>query len=178
MSAGRPSPPDCRDRPDQPPEVVRSPAREADFHPALSVVITTYQRARFLGELMERLQSQGLSKDAFEVVLVDNGSADDTWATLSKLIASTALQATAISLSVNRGPGGGRNVGVTFARAPLLVFTDDDCLPAPGWLAGLLAGFESGGDIVQGRVAPDPDGMTNIGPWDHTIDIGCQTVWF
>jgi glycosyltransferase involved in cell wall biosynthesis len=127
---------------------------------------------------MESLESQELSKDAFEVVLVDNGSGDDTWSRLSKLIASTALQATAISLSVNRGPGGGRNVGVEFARAPLLVFTDDDCLPTPGWLEGLLAGFESGADIVQGRVAPDPEGITDIGPWDHTIDIGCQTVWF
>ena len=54
-----------------------------------------------------------------------------------------------------RGPAAARNTGWRAARAPLVAFTDDDCVPTPQWLqAGLEAGRPD--TIVQGVTQPDP----------------------
>ncbi|MDQ3741612.1 MAG: hypothetical protein M3389_11795, partial [Actinomycetota bacterium] len=54
-----------------------------------------------------------------------------------------------------------------------VAFTDDDCTPSPGWLAGLLeAGAGEERVVVQGRVEPLPDQRHLLGPLSHTIEIG------
>ena len=55
-------------------------------------------------------------------------------------------------------PPGGR------PTADLIVFTDDDCRPPPGWLAALVARRASPGAIVQGATQPDPD---ELGVFHH-----------
>ena len=52
------------------------------------------------------------------------------------------------------GPGLARNRGVELARAPILAFTDADCLPEPGWAAAILARFaaDPGLAILGGEV--------------------------
>jgi GT2 family glycosyltransferase len=53
----------------------------------------------------------------------------------------------------------------------VIVFTDDDCVPQPGWLAALLAGIERGADIVQGRTEPDPARIAEHGPFGRTMKV-------
>ncbi|MTV24579.1 glycosyltransferase family 2 protein [Nitriliruptoraceae bacterium ZYF776] len=160
-------------------EVRSSPSFDAGPVPAVSVVIATYGRSGYLAELFARLADQDLAPEAFEVVVVDNGSTDDTWPVLSDLVATSPLRTRAVRLPVNRGPAGGRNAGAAHARAPVLAVTDDDCLPTPAWLPGIVAAFEDAEVVVaQGRVEPDPATRDAAGPWDHTIWVVEATPLF
>ena len=136
--------------------------------------VPTYGRSGFLLTLVERLEAQTLAKERFEVVVVDNGSTDDTWSCLLDVVDRSPLRIVALRLPVNRGPAGARNAAVAASRAPLLAFTDDDCLPEPGWLAALLAPFAHA-DVVQGRTEPD---HVATGVWDRTIRIVSPTPLF
>ncbi len=136
----------------------------------VAVHVPTFNRPQFVPTLVERLESQTLAPGRFEVVIVDNGSDDETWSVLCDLVARTPLAMTAVHLPVNRGPAGARNVAVLASRAPLLAFTDDDCLPEPGWLEALVDAARDGADLVQGRTEPDPTG-TGVGAWARTIRI-------
>jgi glycosyltransferase involved in cell wall biosynthesis len=130
-----------------------------------AVVVSTYNRAGYLRELVECLHAQTLPRDQFEIMIVDNGSAEPVPATLR--------------LEHNRGPGGGRNAGVAATSAPIVVFTDDDCLPTPTWLEHLLAVFDDPDVVVvQGRVDPDPATRDQMGPFDHTISVHGATPFF
>jgi glycosyltransferase involved in cell wall biosynthesis len=146
--------------------------------PGISVVVSTYRRPEFLDELIKALTNQTLDHKHYEVIVVDNGSGDDTWLTLKDLVRSTSARMTVTSLATNRGPGGGRNHGISFVRAPLMLITDDDCLPTPGWLEAMKAAFEAGGDVLQGFVDSDPSDRAGAGPWTHTKVINQPTPFF
>jgi glycosyltransferase involved in cell wall biosynthesis len=146
--------------------------------PSIAALVTTYGRASFLPELLDALEAQDLPLHELEVILVDNGSGDDTWEVLSKLVATTELRATALRVDRNHGPAPGRNAGAAEVRAPLLAITDDDCLPTPGWLRHVRLAFRGGADVVQGAVLPDPATVEAMGPWDHTIRVTRPTPFF
>ena len=83
-----------------------------------------------------------------------------------------------------QGAAKNRNLGWRATRAPFVAFTDDDCRPAPGWAAALLAAAErSPGTFFQGRTEPDPEevhllwglarSMYIVGdsPWHETCNM-------
>lgn len=142
----------------------------------MAVHVPTYDRCGFLPMLVERLAAQTLAPERFEVVVVDNGSHDDTWDVLRGLVEGSALRIAARRLPANRGPAGARNAAVATSRAPLLAFTDDDCLPEPGWLEALLAAADAA-DLVQGRTEPDRS-LPPAGAWARTIRIAGPTPLF
>ncbi len=146
--------------------------------PTIAALVTTFGRRPFLADLLRALEAQDLPPAEFEVVLVDNGSADGTWDAMVGLLQDTPLRAVALRMDLNRGPAPGRNAGAGEVRAPLLAITDDDCLPTPGWLRHVRLAFASGADVVQGAVQPDPAGVTGMGPWDHTIRVNRPTPFF
>lgn len=146
--------------------------------PAIAALVTTYGRAGFLKELVACLEAQDLPDDEVELVLVDNGSTDDTWSTLSALVAASPRRALALRLDRNAGPAPGRNAGAREVRAPLLAITDDDCLPTPRWLREMRRAFDTGADVVQGAVLPDPADLPGMGPWDHTKWVRRPTPFY
>lgn len=148
--------------------------------PDVSVVVSTYQRAPRLASLFRALEAQTLERSRFEVVIVDDGSRDDTPAVLAHLAASTALRVNVVTQPRNRGRAVGRNTGVTAAQSPVIAFTDDDCAPAPAWLAAGLARAAAGvADIVVGRTEPNPDQAGNTGPFSRTqkVDEASGTLY-
>jgi GT2 family glycosyltransferase len=155
-------------RPHEPAEWVESSTWAAAL-PAVSVIVPTHDRASLLPELIGALEHQG-SADPFEVVVVDDASSDDTWRALNDIAAGTTLPFRAARLAANAGPAVARNVAASLARAPLLAFTDDDCLPARDWIEALAEGFRIG-DIVQGRTLPYPPEAENAGPWARSVWI-------
>src|SRR5438093_9901845 len=104
--------------------------------PIVSVVVPTRQRAPLLSRLVAALEVQA-DVGAFEVIVVDDASADGTGTALERLASAASIPVRAVRLAARRGPAGARNVGWRLARAPLVAFTDDDCVPQPGWLAAL-----------------------------------------
>ncbi len=156
-------------------------ASSATWHgaePSIAALISTYQRPGFLPELIAALEAQDLPFDAYEVVVVDNGSADHTWDELTELVAATSMRAVVVRLDTNHGPASGRNAGAAHVRAPLIAITDDDCLPTPGWLRNVKLAFAGGAEVVQGAVHGDPAGIGSMAPWDHTIWVTSPTPFF
>lgn len=108
----------------------------------------------------------------WEVILVDDGSSDDTVA-VARAAGSSRLRVVA-----GRGTGAAdaRNLGVAEARAALLAFTDSDCAPTPGWLAAGVRALSDGYDLAQGRVLPDPSAP--LGPFDRTLWVESARGFF
>jgi hypothetical protein len=121
----------------------------------VSVVVPTHHRPARLARLLEGLRRQDLSADAFEVIVVADGSPAQTISLLEREHARGGLDLRVLTHPTPRGPGAARNTAWRAARAPLVAFTDDDCVPTPGWLA---AGLAAAGPrrIVQGITLPDP----------------------
>ncbi|MCU1450961.1 MAG: glycosyl transferase family 2 [Acidimicrobiales bacterium] len=135
--------------------------------PVVSVVVPTRNRAILLGGLVTALEHQRLA-DPFEVVIVDDGSTDGTWSELQRLQAGSSLTIVLQHLERQGGPARARNVGWRAAAAPLVAFTDDDCVPQAEWLSRLVAGLASV-DLVQGCTVPNPDHAAATGPFSRTV---------
>lgn len=114
----------------------RAPWSGAVGRPELSVVIPTRDRCRLLDLALASLASQDGVEGRIEVVVVDDGSTDDTEAVCRDW-------SRRMPLVFFRAPAGGisaaKNVGVEAATAPLLLFFDDDDVAAPDLVAVHLA---------------------------------------
>jgi glycosyltransferase involved in cell wall biosynthesis len=123
--------------------------------------------------LVSALEAQ--SAVGFEVVFVDDGSHDDTWRQLVGLAGSTTIPLLALRIAGTGGPSIPRNTGVLHARAPVLIFTDDDCLPEPQWITSVLEAIKDGASLVRGPVRPVEG---KHGAWDRSIEVAGPTPWF
>jgi glycosyltransferase involved in cell wall biosynthesis len=136
-------------------------------HPRVSVVIPAWNASDTLGRALAALAAQDLA-EPYEVVVVDNGSDDATGA-----LAEAAPGPVRVVRRAHGLAGEARDDGVAAARGELLAFTDADCFPEPGWLAAGLAALDRGGDLVQGRVVPDP--AARMAPFDRSLWVGSDT---
>jgi GT2 family glycosyltransferase len=136
--------------------------------PAITVVVPTYRRAALLPRLVTALERPDIDVD-IEVVIVDNDSPDDTAQVLRRLQSQTSL-ALEIRIAHRRGPGAARNVGWHAARAPLIAFIDDDCVPTATWLRELAAVLTRT-SVAVGRTIPDPAQASSLGPFSRTLSV-------
>lgn len=135
-------------------------------------MFATHNRAERLRALLLSLRDQTIGTARFEVVVVDDGSSDETPQVLQAEGAAGVLSIRALRHERPRGPAAARNTGWRAARAPLIAFTDDDCRPTPGWLeAGLAAMDGSDHRVVQGRTDPDPVESDRDGPFARTLRV-------
>jgi glycosyltransferase involved in cell wall biosynthesis len=149
-----------------------SPGLDAGARPQVSVVVSTRDRGPFLAGLLAALEAQTVDARHFEVIVVDDGSTDDTWPVLAKAAATTGHRVLALQLEASVGQGPGRNAALARARGDVVAFTDDDCLPPPQWLERLTAPLRDDGSaqlVVQGRVVPTPERPADAGRWARTV---------
>lgn len=126
----------------------------------ISVIIPARDAAATLGVALDAL---GREPGEPEIVVVDNGSRDDT------ARVAEAAGVTVVRRARGDGPGAARNAGIAAAGGEHLALLDADCMPAPGWLAAGGAALAAGAELVQGRVAPDP--AATPGPFDRTLYV-------
>ena len=120
----------------------------------IAVIVPTRNRPDSLSRCVDALDRQTVIPQ-LDVVVVDDGS-DDRAAVATAVAASR--RARLIRFDRPRGPAAARNAGVRAANAEILLFTDDDCVPAPDWAARLAAAVEHGADVVAGvTVNGSPD---------------------
>jgi GT2 family glycosyltransferase len=151
------------------------PKHHSAVDASVAVVVPTHNRASRLARLVRSLEEQELRPA--EVIVVDDGSGDDTPAVLAALVASTPLPLAVIRIEAPAGPAVARNRGWRAASAPLVAFTDDDCRPSAAWLARSVAALESSPrvGIVQGAVRP---ASAERNRWDATREIVGPTAYF
>lgn len=111
--------------------------------PAAAIIIPHYNDVARLRRCLAALMPQIDSR--FEVVVVDNGSIEDLGPV------RRAHPDLRIVSEPQKGAANARNRGVAETSAPLLLFLDCDCVPAPDWLAAALVAATKG-DLVGGRV--------------------------
>ncbi len=129
------------------PDLPPAPAGEAA--PLLcSVIIPVYNGAGFLSRALDALAAQTLAPASFEIILVDDGSTDDTAQVIRNWQRAHPAYVVRVLTQRNSGQGAARNYGAREARAPILLFTDADCVPVPGWAAAFL-------EAIRGPDAPD-----------------------
>jgi GT2 family glycosyltransferase len=117
----------------------------ASTRPDVSVVVPTYRRFEALCQLMKRLEGQ-VQAPPFELIIVDDGSPEGprAWPDLR----STPLPVR-ILRQANQGPAAARNRALRDARAELVLFLNDDAVPAADLVARHAAQWENGsGDAV------------------------------
>ena len=98
--------------------------------PAISVIITTFNRANFLPETIDSILAQSFQN--FELIVVDDGSTDNTREAVRRY--GSRVQ---YIYQPNRGPAAARNFGVQHAKGPWIAFQDSDDLSLPDHLESL-----------------------------------------
>lgn len=138
----------------------------------LSVIIPTRNRDSLLEETLHSLIGQTLPPQQYEIIIVDNGSIDDTKKVINKFEKKLpGLR----SFYVNKpGLHNGRHKGMLVARNNILVFADDDIEASPLWLASIQDAFQDkqvamvgGNNYPQYKQSP-PEWLINM--WEQSYN--------
>ena len=126
----------------------------------LSVVIPTYNRRAQLHRVLVALAAQTATR--FEVIVIADGSTDGTAEYLNSRQVPLGIK---VVLQSNAGPAAARNKGVLCARGEIVLFLDDDVVPAHDLVARHIAAQESAlhESVVIGPML-DPTGF-KMSPW-------------
>ena len=135
----------------QAPHVHAGPLRAA---PSVSVVVCSYNGAATLEECLRSLVK--LDYPDYEVILVDDGSTDNTREIAAKFPAVKCVR------QENRGLSAARNRGAELARGQIVAYTDSDCVADELWLHYLVQAMQDQGvDAIGGpNVPPGSDNWT------------------
>jgi GT2 family glycosyltransferase len=121
--------------------------RVAENSLLFSIIIPTYNRPARLVYCLKAIAAVDYPANRFEVIVVDDGGdelLDDVVALFRQRLTLSLVRQEHAGVAV------GRNAGAAIAKGGLLVFTDDDCQPAPDWLRRLADRFASAGDCIIG----------------------------
>ena len=150
-----------------------------------SVIICTRNRAQSLRSVLRDLAASSVPAHLrWELIVVDNGSSDDTRHVVESEAASFPVPLRYI-FEPSKGLSRARNTGVSHAEADILAFTDDDVEVGPDWLRSIVAPFEDPEcGVVAGRIRPRlpepvPAWLPVVPPWNITsailsLDLGDQ----
>jgi glycosyltransferase involved in cell wall biosynthesis len=108
-------------------------------HPSISAIICTRNRAKYLRGAIESLRDQSLPPDQYEIIVIDNGSSDETRQVVQSEYAHVPnlryIAEPVVGLSQ------ARNTGWRAARSEYVAYLDDDAVAAPCWVSSILRAF-------------------------------------
>jgi glycosyltransferase involved in cell wall biosynthesis len=114
---------------------------------------------------LRALAAQNLPSSAYEIIVVDDGSSDDSAAVAEQMGARVVRQP-------NRGAPAARNAGFRVAHGTWTAFTDADCVPARNWLRALLNAVEgANGARVALGAAGRMIGYASDSPASRFVDL-------
>jgi GT2 family glycosyltransferase len=103
----------------------------------VSIVIPVYNGAATIAQCLESLIPQALAGHECEIIVIDDGSCDETMSVLSRY-----KDVRVVSQPRNMGPAAARNRGAQEATGEIILFTDADCVPGENWVADMARSFE------------------------------------
>jgi glycosyltransferase involved in cell wall biosynthesis len=114
-----------------------------------SIIVPTHNRPGALLRCLSALSDLSYPRNRFEVIIVDDGSAQPLEAVVHPFRDALDLS---LVRQARAGPAAARNTGASQARGRFLAFADDDCQPAPDWLAALeVRSTGTPGSAICGR---------------------------
>jgi glucosyl-dolichyl phosphate glucuronosyltransferase len=133
----------------------------------ITVVVSTLNRSEQLARCLAALQEQTAPAADVEVLIVDNGSTDDTPSVASRFCAQTTN--CFYFRESQSGLAKARNAGIARSSSEIIAFTDDDALPQRDWAERLIKRFDEMPDdvaVIGGEVRPiweseRPDWLTD-----------------
>jgi cellulose synthase/poly-beta-1,6-N-acetylglucosamine synthase-like glycosyltransferase len=122
----------------------------------VSLVICTRNRCQQLARCLESV-GRIVFERPWELIIVDNGSVDETASVVMKFVKNTTISMT-YKLESKPGKSNALNTAIGMARGEIVAFTDDDCYPSPDFLDRVWSAFEdrSVGYITGRIVLHDP----------------------
>jgi len=127
--------------------------------PTVSAVVPVYNGARTIAELVRRVEEVlGSAAGAFEIILVNDGSQDESWDML-RALSDTHDSVVAIDLMRNFGQHNALLCGIRAASYDVIVTIDDDLQHPPEEIVKLLALLEPGVDVVYGTPERERHGL-------------------
>jgi glycosyltransferase involved in cell wall biosynthesis len=123
---------------------------------SVSVVIPAFNCATHVERLLASLRAQTYPRGRYEILLVDDGSSDDTAAIAERALARWD-GAGRVLRKPNGGPASARNAGLRASTADVIAFIDADCVADPDWLELVVGALSSGAAGAGGplrNVAP------------------------
>ena len=116
----------------------------------VSVIVPVLNASELIDEFLAALNNQTYKMYAFEIVVVDNGSTDDTVARIEKYPDVHLFQTN------KTGPYAARNLGIENAKGTILAFTDVNKIPDKNWIeAGVSLLIEKNADLAGGEITFD-----------------------
>jgi undecaprenyl-phosphate 4-deoxy-4-formamido-L-arabinose transferase len=149
--------------PSLPPTSAADTAAGTARRPEVSLVVTLYDEAGTLEELHRRsVAALDALGRPYEILYVDDGSTDGTFATLERLQAGDA-RVRVVRLTRNSGQHPAMHAGLSRARGAVLVTMDGDLQNQPEDVGRLVAAIDAGADVASGRRAARTDS------WGRTL---------
>jgi len=127
--------------------------RGEGIEPFISVVVPVFNGAGTLSECLESLAVQDLDSCLFEVIIVDDGSTDDSYS-VAKACAGRFMNVTCARLQSNTGAAAAMNAGVHIARGEWIAIIDADAVAPPNWLSLAMTRFHIADIVAGGFVWP------------------------
>ena len=121
----------------------------------VTIVLCTYDRARMLGAALDRLIAQSEDSPAYEIILVDNNSSDDTRLVAERYTSSSARPVQYV-FEPRQSLVHARNTGIAAARSDIIAFTDDDVCVTEDWVQVIKRTFDAHPEVdgLGGRTLP------------------------
>jgi cellulose synthase/poly-beta-1,6-N-acetylglucosamine synthase-like glycosyltransferase len=101
----------------------------------ISVIVPAYNAAPTVDACLEGLLRQSVPGNRYEVILVDDGSSDETREIVGRYDVRLIAQS-------HQGPAAARNRGVVEAKGEIVLFTDADCVATESWIAKMVKPFD------------------------------------
>ncbi len=125
----------------------------------VSVVVPTFRRADLLDRCLSALTAQDCDAASYEVIVADDAADDDTRRQVEEWAGSAPCAVRYVAVTGPHGPAAARNAGWRAARGEVVAFTDDDCVPDPGWVRAGAVLFSRGVGPAADAVTADADGL-------------------
>ena len=130
-----------------------------EVFPTCSVLVAVYNGADTIARCIESLLDQDYPPDRYQIIIVENGSTDDT-AKIVKPYADQYPDRVKFLQSKAKGKQAALNLGITNSTADIIAMTDADCIAVPHWLAQLVQPYTDPqvggvGGLITAYVHPD-----------------------
>ena len=131
----------------------------------LSIIICTYNRDKYIYNVLKSLAENTLPKDLYEIVLIDNNCSDNTRSECERFITDFPQVTFRYFVETNQGLSYARNRGIKESNGDVLVYVDDDALVNPEYLQTYYNFFDQHPDIDAAGGAIIPQYETEEPSW-------------